>query len=109
MGGETVRAVIAVFDTVERAERAVATLLVDRFHPDQVVLINGDTVGAVEGVLDGTDTPRERISYYASEVRGGRALVVVCCAPEDASDATTALARHGGSVCVPPEVRDGRA
>ena len=103
------RVLVAVFDLRERAERAAEQLRAEGADADRVQLLSGadtlagcDVGAAARGVMD------EAGDYYESELRAGRWLLVVSCPPAEAAQVLGAFGRHGGSVCVPPEVRDGR-
>jgi hypothetical protein len=100
---------VNVFETIGHAERAVAALLADGYHAGQLAVV--ETAQEADGLgsrLADLGVPAELAEYYETEVRAGRVLVAVRCQPGDADDTRATLARAGGSVRVPPELRDGR-
>ncbi len=109
MSTQEFRVMVAVFDLPERAERAARQLLSDGHDEDHIQILSGaDTIAG----CDVDPTPRgimdEAGAYYESELRAGRWLLVVSCLAPDVARVLGAFGRHGGSVCVPPEIRDGR-
>lgn len=102
------RALVAVFDTHERVERAAAELLATGHAGDHIHISTGIDTIAEWGDLMAAGMTVEARAYYESELRAGRWLLVVSCRPSDVAGVLGAIGRHGGSVRVPPEIRDGR-
>ena len=108
MSTERSRVLVAVFDLRERAERAAEQLFADGHEREYVRLLSGPGVPpecADEWSVSGFTA--EEIGYYAGELRAGRWLVAVCSHTDDIVGVLSAFGRHGGSVHVPTEVRDG--
>ncbi|QJX00526.1 hypothetical protein [Frigoriglobus tundricola] len=109
MDAHDFRTLVAVFDLPERADRAVHHLLADGHDEERVHIVSG--AGAAHDCASGlkeAGVPEEAGAYYEGELRAGRWLVVVSCQTCDVPGVLGAIGRHGGSVRVPPEVRDGR-
>jgi hypothetical protein len=100
---------VNVFETIGHAERAAAALLAAGYEALQIAVVETAQEAPGLGVVLGLHgVPGELAEYYAGEVRAGRFLVAVRFHPDDADDVRATLARNGGSVRVPPELRDGR-
>ena len=109
MAHDETRMLVNVFETIGHTERAVAALLADGYHAGQIAVI--ETAQEALGLatrLSGLGVPTDLAEYYEGEVRAGRFLVAVRYHLSDANDVRNTLARNGGSVRVPPEIRDGR-
>jgi hypothetical protein len=95
---------LAVFDTLARVEGAVATLLDAGLGEDRIAVISpGDDPARVAEALKACGVAEESAVYYASEVYGGRLLLVVRARPTDAATVIAAVGRNCGCVRVPPE------
>ena len=109
MAHDETRMLVNVFETIGHAERAVAALLADGYHAGQIAVVETAQEAPGLGVrLSDLGVPAELAEYFESEVRAGRLLVAVRYHLNDADDVRATLARNGGSVRVPPEIRDGR-
>ena len=109
MDAHDFRTLIAVFDLPERADRALRHLLTDGHEEDCVFVVPGSgSVGECADILVEAGVPEEVGAYYEGEVRAGRWLLVVSCLVPDVPEVLCAIGRHGVSVRVPPEIRDGR-
>ena len=109
MARDESRMMVNVFEAIGHAERAVAALLADGYHAGQIAVV--ETAQEASGLgtaLVRHGVPDDLAEYYEGEVRAGRFLVAVRYLPSDADDVRATLARSGGSVRVPPELRDGR-
>lgn len=110
MSRDEPRMMVNVFETLGHAERAVAALLADGYHAGQIAVVEtAQEASGLGAALARHGIPEDLAEYYEGEVRAGRFLVAVRYHPSDTDDVRATLARAGGSVRVPPELRDGRA
>jgi hypothetical protein len=106
MAGDGCRMMLAVFDALARVEGAVSALLDAGIGADRIAVISpGDDPPRVAEALKACGVTEESAVYYASEVRGGRLLLVVRALPADAARVIAAVGRNCGYVRAPPEVR----
>jgi hypothetical protein len=116
--------VVAVFDTRDRAERAVAELHTAGYRGDQIKtsagVASGDSsfgaqrarpVGQAgtkpslaEALLD-LGVSEEDARYFEGEAAEGRFVVAVDCAGESADPARTTIGRNCGYGRIPPHLR----
>lgn len=104
MSTDELRSVVGVFDLRERAERTAAQLMGEGYAADRVRVVAPTDPGARDSLAAAGAG-----AYYAGESEAGRWLVVVLCHPPALAGVLCAFGRNGGSVRVPPEVRDGTA
>ncbi len=109
MNAHDFRTLVTVFDLRERADRARGQLLADGHDEECVRIIagTGDFHECAATLID-AGCSEEAGAYYEGELRAGRWLLVVSCQTCDVPGVLGAIGRHGGSVRVPAEVRDGR-
>jgi hypothetical protein len=108
MASDESRMMLAVFDSLVRVEGAVAMLLDAGLTEDRIAIISpGDDPARLAEALAACGVAEESATYYASEVRGGRLLLVVRASPADVVTVLGAFGRHCGCVRVPPETQDG--
>ncbi len=108
MPNEGSRILVAAFDLSERAERAKSQLLTDGHEPKHVRLLTDPELQlecATEWFSTGLTT--EEIGYYADELAAGRWIVAVWSHVSDIVSVLGVFGRHGGSVRLPPEIREG--
>jgi hypothetical protein len=116
--------VVAVFDTWERAERAMVELHTAGYRGDQIKTSAGVAVGdsilgtqevrplvptGAEGCLAGAlvdlGVSEEDARYYEGEVAEGRFVVAVDCGGASADAARTTFGRNCGYGRIPPDLR----
>ena len=109
MHTQQIRTLVAVFDQRERADRAAAQLFAEGYDEKSVRIIAGcDAVNTSAVDLTELGISPESREYYEGEVRAGRWLLVISCPLPDVAAVLGAIGRHGGSVRVPSEIRDGQ-
>jgi hypothetical protein len=116
--------VVGVFDTRDRAERAVAELRAAGYRDDQIgmgarvapgdsvsgskaaqPLCSAEATGSVAGALVDLNVSEQDSKYYEGEVAAGRFVVTVNCAGDSADAARTAIGRNCGYGRIAPNLR----